>query len=65
MSGMNGMTQSSLAREAGISRQAVASHVKRGTLIAKRSSDGSYVIDVDDARSFIARRNARMRRKAA
>jgi hypothetical protein len=59
------MTQTALARAAGISRQAVAYHVQRGTLMARRSVDGSYVIDEDDARSFITRRNARMRRRAA
>jgi hypothetical protein len=59
------MTQSALARAAGISRQAVAYHVERGTLMARRSIDGSYVIDEDDAHSFIQRRDARMRKKAA
>jgi hypothetical protein len=59
------MTQSALARAAGISRQAVAYHVQRGSLMARRSIDGSYVIDEDDARSFITRRDAQMRRKAA
>lgn len=59
------MTRNALARAAGISPQAILYHIKRGTLMASRSIDGSYVIDVDDARSFITRRNARMQRKAA
>jgi hypothetical protein len=59
------MTRNALARAAGISPQAILYHIKRGSLIASRSIDGSYVIAVDDARSFIARRNARIRKKAA
>jgi len=59
------MTRNALARAAGISPQSVVYHIRRGTLMARRSIDGSYVIDEDDARSFIKRRNARMARTAA